>query len=186
MRLMILSLITGLLVGGISVAQTAPVPANTQPERLANGSQFGGWTVVCEALAVNETACLLSQRLLRGTEGTLLVDLVAFPEPDESGGVYLAARVPNGVYLPHGFAMKPSDASEEEETRLVWQSCTPQLCEALLLLDPVEMSTLEAAGGDLIAGYRPRLGEQPLVFAMNLSGLAEGVAALRAASIGSQ
>ena len=172
MRLTVMTVLLGLFAAPVAQAQTAET-------RLANGSRFAGWTVTCEALAVNETACVLTQRLVREGGDLLLADLVAFPQPD-GDGAYLAARVPNGVYLPHGFALRPA-AETAEETRFVWQSCTPQLCEALVLLTVDELAALEAAGPEIVAGYRPALGASPLVFALDLTGIGEGVAALRAA-----
>lgn len=153
-----------------AAADAAPV------ERIANGTRFGAWTVTCEALAVNETACLLTQRLVRSSDNAFLAEVLAFWSGDGSQR-YLAARVPNGVFFPSGFAVKPEDG--EEQTQFVWQSCARDLCEALLEIDAQALADLEAAEG-LVAGYRPNLRADPLVFRMSLEGATEGLAALQA------
>ncbi|WP_407493629.1 invasion associated locus B family protein [Pseudooceanicola sp. MF1-13] len=164
-----------LLIAGLGTAQAQ----NASPDRVANGTRFGAWTVSCEALAVNETACVLSQRLVRRADNVFLAELLAF-QSASGDREFLIARVPNGVYLPAGFAMKPAEG-EAEETRFVWQSCNNDLCEALIELTPEKTESLEAAER-LVAGYRPRLGAEPLVFALSLSGLQDGLTALAAST----
>ena len=185
MRLILLMSLLALTSGtAVATAQEAPKTeaADTvavAPMRIANGTRFGVWTVTCEALAVNETACVLSQRLVRKSDNAFLAEVLAFQSADGARR-YMAARVPNGVYLPAGFAMKPAEG-EAEETRFVWQSCSRELCEALIDLDDAKIAELES-GERLVAGYRPSLVAQPLVFAMGATGLKEGLDALAASS----
>ncbi len=152
--------------------------AGGQAEPVANGARFGQWAVSCQALAVGETACMLEQRLVRSSDGAFLTDLLLFSSPDGSR-TYLSARVPIGVYFPHGFALRPV-AQEEGETRLIWQSCSRDRCEALIELDAETLAGLEAAEGGLIAGYRPALLADPVVFRFSVAGASEGLAALNA------
>lgn len=154
----------------------AAATTNVPPARVANGTRFGQWVVSCEALAVNETACVLSQRLVRASDGAFLAEMLAFSSADGTRR-YVGARVPNGVYLPHGFALRPAEG-EAEEIRFVWQSCSRDLCEALIELDGEALAALEAAEGGLIAGYRPGLLAQPLVFTLSVEGAGAGLAAL--------
>ena len=49
---------------GAAFAQDTAAPETAT--RIANGTQFGAWTVSCEALAVNETAAAIRQRMLTG------------------------------------------------------------------------------------------------------------------------
>ena len=149
---------------------------NVPPTRVANGTRFGQWVVSCEALAVNETACVLTQRLARAADGAFLAEMLAFSSADGSR-LYLGARVPSGVYFPHGFALRPAEGAAEE-TRFVWQSCSRDLCEALIELSPETLQALEMAEGGLIAGYRPGLLAQPLVFALSVEGAEAGLSAL--------
>lgn len=155
---------------------TDVVVAEQAQQRIANGTQFGAWTVTCEALAVNETACVLTQRLVRSSDNAFLAELLAFWSGDGSRS-YLAARVPNGVFFPSGFAFKPEES--EEQQQFVWQSCARDLCEALLEVDMETVKGLEAAES-LIAGYRPSLQSEPLVFRMTMDGAEEGLMALKA------
>ncbi len=148
--------------------------ANT---RVVNGTKFGAWTVSCEALAVNETACVLNQTLVRSSDNQFLAEVLAFWSGDGERS-FMAARVPNGVFFPSGFAFKPEDSEDRQE--FVWQSCSRDLCEALLSIDTETFAALEA-GADIYAGYRPRLGADPVVFRLNFDGIGEGMAALKGA-----
>ena len=178
-RLRAVSLAVALLAPNIFGAQMlAAQDTASQPERVSNGARFGQWVVNCQALAVNETACMLEQRLVRSDDGAFLTDLLVFSSPDGSKN-YLSARVPVGVYFPHGFAFRPV-ADEDSEIRLIWQSCSPDRCEALIELDAETLAGLEAAEGGLIAGYRPGILAEPVVFRFSVAGASAGLAALEA------
>ncbi len=146
---------------------------------VVNGQTFGAWTVACQALGVNRTSCVLSQRLVRRADNAFLAEILAFANADDSKR-FLAARVPNGVYLPAGFALRPADS--EEETRFVWQSCSARLCEALVELTPELAQSLEAASGGLVAGYKPSIQGEPVIFAFSAEGLTAGLDALAQAA----
>jgi invasion protein IalB len=149
-------------------------------KRVVNGARFGSWTVNCEALAVNETVCVLNQRLVRTADRAFLAEMLAFNNSREPGA-YLAARVPIGVHFPSGFSIRPGES--EEVMELTWQSCAADLCEALVSLDEEKIARL-AAAGESIAGYRPRFGAEALVFRVDMTGLQEGLAALSKAMDG--
>ncbi len=160
---------------------TTFLPQDAAAQRLVNGTQFGGWTVSCEALAVNETVCVLSQRLVRAGDGGLLADLLAFISADEPAA-WVAARLPNGVFFPSGFSLRADDADTESE-RIVsfeWQSCSPEICEALVQLSPDTARDFDVLE-DWVAAYRPAIDADPLVFRMDPSGLEEGLSALAGA-----
>lgn len=163
-------------------AQDADTTTATQetavatPAPVRNGARYGAWTVTCEALGVNETACVLSQTLVRSADNQFLAEILAFWSGDGSTS-YMAARVPNGVFFPSGFAFKPEDS--EERQSFVWQSCSRELCEGLLPVDMEALGALED-GAEVFAGYRPRLGAEPLVFRLNFDGVTEGMTALKA------
>lgn len=171
-----------LAVAGLVAAQDAATQDTATPTaRVVNGQTFGSWTVQCEALAVNETACVLSQRLVRGSDGAFLAEVLAFSTAD-AGQRFLAARVPVGVHLPSGFAVRPAEAATDaQQTEFVWQSCSRELCEALLELTDETLAGLEGAEA-LVGGYRPSLRADPLVFRFSVAGLDEGLSALEAAS----
>ena len=171
------------------VLLTAPLAATAQdntevgaqetttvaPMRIANGTRFGQWTVNCEALAVNETACVLTQRLIRTSDNAYLAEILAFWSGDGSKS-YLAARVPTGVYFPAGFALKPQDSDKRYD--FVWQSCGRDICEALLELSADQIAELEEVES-VIAGYRPNLVSQPVVFKLGIIGAGAGLEALK-------
>ncbi len=173
------ALVVMFLLGAPAVAaQDSADQESAQPERVANGARFGQWAVRCQALAVNETACMLEQRLVRSSDGAFLTELLAFSSPDGTKN-YLSARVPVGVYFPHGFAFRPV-ADEEGEIRMIWQSCSRDMCEALIELDAGTLGELEKAEGGLVGGYRPALLAEPVVFRFSVAGASEGLAALDA------
>jgi invasion protein IalB len=158
-------------------AETA-AEASAAPPRVANGSRVGAWTVTCEAIAVGETACVLTQRLVRTSDNAFLAELLAFRSAD-GARTFLAARVPNGVFFPSGFAVRAGDEGEQRE--FSWQSCSRDLCEALLEVDAEVLAELEEAE-TLLAGYRPGLQADPLVFRFSAAGAADGLSALDAAA----
>ena len=165
----------------IALSLLAPVHAVAQDDaatRVANGERFGAWTVSCQALAVNETLCVLNQRLVRSADTVFLAEFLAFDNA-RAPGAYLAARVPVGAHFPSGFSIRP-DQDGEDVLALTWQSCATDLCEALIALDPETVERLSSADV-AIAGYRPRLGAEPLVFRVDLSGLEDGLDALAGA-----
>jgi len=162
---------------GLVVAQETETATEAIPQRLANGTQFGRWTLTCEAVAVGETACVLNQRIVRNEGGTFLADFLAFPNPQNPDEVFFAARVPMGAYLPAGFAIRGEDAGEDTQRPLTWQACSGQLCEALTRFSPDELAALED-GGSVIAGYRPSVGAEPVVFRFSMDGIVEGLDAL--------
>ena len=175
-----------LLAGtGLAAAQSeaaekpaAEAPAETAPQRLANGTRFGAWTLRCEAVAVNETACVLSQRLLQRDGNRFLSELIVFPGPKGGDKDYIAARVPLGTYFPSGFVMRVGESEDRHE--FVWQACDRERCEALLELTPDLSDQMEAAG-TAVVGYRPSITANPLVFKVDTKGAKAGLDALKAA-----
>jgi invasion protein IalB len=178
------------LAGGLGALLAMTVAAHAQSsgvapqgggDRVVNGQRFGAWAVQCEAVAINETVCVLSQRLVRSSDRAFLAEIIAFQTKDASKS-YVAARVPLGVHFPSGFSVKP--AGEGQQVPFVWQSCSQTICEALLEVDAAMISRLESAE-QLVGGYRPGLQAEPLVFRMSVKGLSEGLTALnRGASKG--
>lgn len=150
------------------------LPSLAETKRIENGATFGGWTVSCEALAVNETLCVLSQRLVRTGGNTILADFVAFNNDDEPGA-WLVARVPNGVYFPSGFVLGVE--GEDTQVSFQWQNCSAESCEALLPLAPEHLDAFEAQS-PWVAGYRPGVTEEALAFRVSPEGLEDGLTAL--------
>lgn len=171
------STLTALFAILASAAPALAQDAATETPRIANGTRFDAWTVTCEAIAVNETACVLSQTLVRSADNQFLAEILAFWSGVGSAS-YMAARVPNGVFFPSGFAFKPEGTEERQD--FVWQSCSRDLCEALAEIDPATLEALED-GPDVFAGYRPGLGSEPVVFRLGMEGIGAGMAALKTA-----
>lgn len=176
------ALVFALPVAAQQAAIPEPLPA-AAAARLANGTRFGTWTLGCEAVAVGETACLLSQRVARSSDGAFLADFMLFPNPQAEGEVYLAARVAAGVYLPSGFVLRGESAPEDSQRQLVWQTCVGEVCEGLLSLPAADVAALEA-GGDVIAAYRPSVQSEAVIFRFSVAGAEAGLEALARAGGG--
>jgi invasion protein IalB len=165
-----------LLSGFVASAAWAEDAAPT--ERVLNGQTFGAWTVSCEAIAAGETVCILNQQLYRDTDQAFLAQLLAVWSDDLSTR-FLLARVPVGVYLPYGIAVRPEGGDAAATALpLVWQSCNPQVCEALAELDAARIAALTAPGTIVVASYRPSLAAEPLAFRFSMEGMVEGMDAL--------
>lgn len=161
-------------------ASTSAMAQDDGAARIVNGQKFDAWTVSCEAIAVNETTCMLNQQLLRASDQAFITQMVAFW--DRAGEKrYLSVRVPTGVYLPAGFAMRVED--NEDITEFTWQTCGRDLCEALIELDD---DLLAAIDGEepvtMIASYRPAITAEPVVFRFALTGATAGLNALKPAA----
>lgn len=157
---------------------SAPASAAGEP-RLVNGARFGAWAVACEAVAVNETACILTQKLIAKADNRFLAEMVLV-RPKGEARVILAARVPIGVHFPSGFVMKPEKS--EERSALVWQSCNRDICEAAIELSAEKLAELETGGG-ATAGYRPNARSEPVVFRIAFEGAGQGLDSLQRATL---
>lgn len=157
---------------------SAPASVAGEP-RLVNGARFGAWAVACEAVAVNETACILTQKLIAKADNRFLAEMVLV-RPKGEARVILAARVPIGVHFPSGFVMKPEKS--EERSALVWQSCNRDICEAAIELSAEKLAELETGGG-ATAGYRPNARSEPVVFRIAFEGAGQGLDSLQRATL---
>lgn len=170
---------TRLFCLAIALGAAAPAFAQETPARVVNGQTFGAWSVSCEAVAVGETACVLNQQLIRTNDRAFLAQMLALWSSDLDKR-YLLARVPLGVYLPAGMAMKPETAEGEDAVvQFVWQSCTANFCEALVEMDEDRIAQFVADGAPVIASYRPGLNADPVVFRFSMAGMVEGMDAVR-------
>jgi len=152
----------------------AALPAAAQ-DSVANGAQFGAWTVSCQALGKNQTACVLTQTLRRDTDNAFIAQMLAFWNADGSES-FIGARVPTGVYLPTGFAVQGEKS--EQATFLIWQNCTPEICEALRVIEGDMLSELDDQSETVLGQYQPRLDMEPVVFRFSMKGLIDGLEAL--------
>lgn len=154
------------------------LPGQGAAQPLAVGTALGAWRLGCEAVAVGETACFLVQSLIRADTGALLAELLAVPSP--GAAAVLVARVPLGVHFPAGLHLAGPEAGR---LSFGWRACSTALCEATLRLDADAVARIDTAAG-LRLTYRPAAGAEVLAFDTDLSGLADGLAALRRAMPG--
>lgn len=145
---------------------------------VANGQSFGDWLVRCDALGMNRTRCMLSQRVARSDSGALLAEILAFWSDDTPAAPILVAQAPVGVYLPTAFVLQPEGSEDDQRLDFVWQSCNQTICEAIGLPDAEKLGQLTGIER-LLAGYRPAAGAEASVFPVSTKGLAEGLEALK-------
>ena len=161
----------------LPLALCAALPALAQSEEdvtITNGQKFGAWTVNCVAVAVGQTNCTLTQRILRASDNAFIADLVAVRDPDAQ--TYIVARVPVGVSLPAGFAMREAEA--EEPMEFTWQVCTREVCEAVLKVEDDLVPVLSADDNAMIAAFKPSTQSDAFVFQFSLSGMQAGLDAI--------
>ncbi len=143
--------------------------------RLVNGARIGAWVVSCEAVAVGETVCALTQQLLRSSDRAFIADIIAAWNAQTEGAV-LIARVPLGVHLPSGFVLQAGDGKQRN---FQWQRCFGRFCEAALALSPEDIAQLEASD-EVVAAFRPAPGSDVFPFRFSMKGLSQGLLALGA------
>ena len=162
-----------------------PLPALAQststedaaPIAVANGQQIGAWSVSCVAVAVGETNCTLTQRILRANDNAFVADMIA--TRNEQGNTFVIARVPVGAFLPTGFAMRDSENEDLEDVlEFTWQACNREICEALLQLENEQVSALSAETNTMIAAFRPSAQSEPFLFQLSMNGMASGLDAI--------
>lgn len=175
----------------LALVLTLPASAQTSTDRdavvapeapatavVVNGQKFGAWSVSCVAVAVGETDCTLTQRVLRAADKAFVADIIATRNPD--GESFLIARVPVGVFLPTGFAMRQSESEDEEAVmEFTWQSCNGQICEAILKIDAEKVAALSAEDNAMVAAFRPSAQTEPFLFQFSLNGMETGLDAVR-------
>lgn len=149
-----------------------------QETSVSNGQVFGAWAVNCSAVGVGETACVLNQVIQRDTDNAFITQMMAFQNADASK-TYLAARVPIGVYLPTRFAIRAEEG--DEVLSFVWQACRPDLCEAIVEVEPDFLADLASDGRTVLGAFRPSPKGETFVFRFAMTGAMEGLAALQAA-----
>jgi invasion protein IalB len=159
-------------------SDTAAAPVIPETAVVVNGQKFGAWSVSCVAIAVGKTDCTLTQRVLRAADKAFVADIVATRNPD--GVSFLIARVPVGVYLPTGFAMREAESDDEDAVmQFTWQSCNRDICEAILQMDADKTLALSAEENAMVAAFRPSAQTEPFLFQFSLNGMASGLDAIR-------
>ncbi len=142
-------------------------------DRLVNGARIGAWVVSCEAVAVGETVCALTQQLLRPSDRAFIADIIAAWNGETA---VLIARVPLGAHLPSGFVLQAGDGKQRN---FQWQRCFGRFCEAAFTPSPEDIAQLEASD-EVIAAFRPTPASAPFPFRFSMKGLSQGLLALGA------
>ena len=150
-------------------------PGMAQDQEVVPGQAFGDWVVACEVVSTARNACRLVQTQTR-SNGAFVLQLIAYPQQD--GGALLVAQVPMGAYLPSGAVYRPADDAEAPQVSMIWQRCLGEVCEAALRLDEAAVTDLTQAG-QIVFGYRLNPGEEPMLTGVDVSTLADGLAAIR-------
>ena len=178
----LLKRLPGLALALIFAGTVLPGAAGAQTA-AQNGTQFRDWTLACRALAINETACVLNQVLVKAEDKTFLAEFgVSLQASDDGPVAVLVMRVPSGVLLLTRPAAEV-DGDKEHRIALGWQSCDPQVCAASAILSPEDTARLRR-GKQAVVGYQPLGQDTPSVFALSLAGITAGMETLEQALAG--
>lgn len=166
----------GILAGALAALLLAlGVPARLGAQPVANGTEFGDWTVVCAAEAVGQTICALAQTLADPADGRLLAEIGLNPigsGPDAR--LVMVLRTPSSMLL----TVRPAFRVGAGPTvPLNWHTCAGETCSALLTLEPDDIAAMRR-GLTMIVGYQPVHLDQPLTFPVSLRGITAGLRAL--------
>ena len=146
-------------------------------QTASNGTAFGDWQLVCEAVAVNQTRCEIRQTLTLRQSGALLAQVALTPiaqTESTPAATALVLTTPTGMFLP----MAPGLSIEDDETLpLQWRTCDANRCIASRILEPDEVEALRA-GTRMTLGYRPAAATDAVIFPVSLQGVSAGLDAL--------
>jgi invasion protein IalB len=162
-----------------ALAMLAPLalPALAQTEdRPRNGTRFQDWVLNCRAEAVNQTSCAITQSLVRQADEAFLAEFgLNRVQSDDKPQTVMIVRTPAGMDLRVDPAYRIDES--EESTTLSWRTCAGDFCSAVLTLDEAQTEALRQ-GAQMTFGYRPFGANQPVAFAVSLSGVSDGLDAL--------
>ncbi|MCH2164969.1 MAG: invasion associated locus B family protein [Marinovum sp.] len=145
-------------------------------QSATNGQVFDDWRLVCQAVGVNQTRCVISQSLSISESNAFLAEVtVRLVETDEGSQTVIAVSTPTNMLLPIRPAYRIEDSGET--IAMEWRTCTPRVCSASRILSPAELAALKA-GIRMTMGYQPTNQETPVNFPVSLKGITAGIAAL--------
>jgi len=174
---------------GPPLATAAPVET---PAAAGSGSvrtettTFGGWTVTCQQVlnAEAKKSCIGSLRVLSQDGRTVLLSwLVGFDKDRHPMSVLqvasgLAVRedksVSSGLRIKDGLDVKVGDAVAR---KIPYQSCSPQVCEAVTALDEAFAKTLGGGGPVSVIAYAAD--GRPIPLSFDVRGVDKAIDAVR-------
>jgi len=163
----------------ICAALCAALPAfGAQAQPASNGTAFGDWRLICEAVAVNRTRCEIRQTLTLRDSGALLAQVALTPAAGAEAGdatTVLVLTTPTGMFLPMAPGLSIDDA--DETVPLQWRTCDANRCVATRMLAPGEVEALRD-GARMTLGYRPAAAADPVIFPVSLQGVSAALDAL--------
>ncbi|WP_316015526.1 invasion associated locus B family protein [Roseobacter sp. HKCCA0434] len=134
-------------------------------------SRHRDWSLDCRATGVDQTSCVLAQRLISPDTEAEIAQIVLRARED---GTALVLRVPTGVDLTRRPAFEVDDGTAQA---LTWTACDANHCLAATALD-AERSQALRDGVTATFGYQPLSAEAPLLFDVSLLGISAGWDAL--------
>lgn len=148
---------------------------------VANGAQFGDWTVACTAETTQRTVCALTQVVVAADTGAFLAEIGLNPirDPEGVASVLVVLRTPSATLLPISPALR---VGEEDAIEMTWRTCAGDFCTALSQLDPATIESMRR-GRDMLLGYQRVADAQPVTFRVSLAGVTAGLNALTEALV---
>jgi invasion protein IalB len=145
--------------------------ANSQD--LNVGDRVGDWIFECIGIGVNQTRCLLTQRLVLENNQQEIMRLTLSTIGD-SDQVLLTARVPLGIFLPSGVAARIDNG---EDFQLTPTFCRQEGCEAQVILGPDLLDAMKR-GNEILVGFRQNPNSDTIVVPASLIGVSRGLSAI--------
>lgn len=165
----------GRIIGAAALAFGIGQAASAQ-QAATNGTTFEDWVLVCEAAAVNQTICAITQRLSISESNAFLAEVrLQKLNTNEGPRILLALTTPTNMVLPVRPGYRIGEG--EEALPLDWRTCTPQFCTASRIVDEAELDQIKRAVR-MIVGYQPVGSNEPVAFPVSLKGVTAGLNAL--------
>jgi invasion protein IalB len=138
------------------------------------GDRFGDWVFECIAVAEGRTACALAHTsVAKDNRGFLRLSLA---RNEQKKGVVLTAILPLGIHLPSGVS---GSLDQGKPFAFTLETCVAQPgCIATYAVDAAFLKAL-AGGKQLGIGFMAAGAPKPIVVAVPLAGIADGLKAAR-------
>lgn len=146
----------------------AAAGAGGETRAAEQSASRASWAVVTVGeAATGDLACVAVERVRARRSGAFLVEVGLAPATGSAaGGSNLTLSVPNGADLVAGIGYRRGG---QAPVRGEWQSCSAELCRAVVPLSASEMRAL-LGEREIVVAYRPLRSGPPLAVTVDLTG----------------
>ncbi len=165
----------------ISLAALLILPAcsNSQAEPKA-GDKFGDWLYECRAISANNAKCNLTQTIVANQGNQRILEINILNIPENSKTATLSVLLPLGIYLPTGVtaAVISEKTTAVQDFPIPLMTCIKNGCIASTTLNIDQLTSLRG-GTKLAISFAANAKDKPLVVHGSLTGITDGLAALK-------